>query len=317
MPRTARIDIPGILYHVIARGIERRDIFIDDDDRDSFVERLSALLEKTGTTCFAWALLQNHFHLLLRTSQVKLATFMRRLLTGYAVVFNLRHQRCGHLFQNRYKSLVCQEDEYLLELVRYIHLNPLRANVVPDLKALDCYRWSGHSVLIGKQQMKGQGVDHILSMFGNRISHARHAYRDFVADGISQGRRKDLVGGLVGIGQSSDFAGHNRILGAPEFVEEILSKEPSLHRIEACKPLMEIIRKIAEEYEISERAIAGGNRSKVAVAARSAACRIAMEEGYSAAEVARYLGLSRYGVVVAGSRECVQAGPLLDGLLDG
>jgi len=133
MPRTARIDISGILYHVIARGIERRDIFIDDDDRYSFVERLSALLEETGTTCFAWALLQNHFHLLLRTSQVKLATFMRRLLTGYAVVFNLRHERCGHLFQNRYKSLACQEDEYLLELVRYIHLNPLRAHIVSPL----------------------------------------------------------------------------------------------------------------------------------------------------------------------------------------
>lgn len=310
MPRTARIDIPGILYHVIARGIERRDIFLDDDDRHSFVQRLSSLLEKTDTTCFAWVLMRNHFHLLLRTSQVKLATFMRRLLTGYAVVFNLRHERSGHLFQNRYKSLACQEEEYLLELVRYIHLNPLNAHVVTDLKALDRYLWSGHSVLIGKQNMKGQGVDHILSLFGHRISDARRAYRDFIADGISQGSSNDLVGDFAFTDVSSTFTGHSRVLGAPDFVEEILSKEPAVVRIEARKPIGEIIREIAGEYDIPERAIAAGGRRKVAVAARSVACRIAMEEGYSAAEVARYLGMSRYGVVVAGKRDSVHMGPL-------
>src|SRR6516165_79511 len=114
MPRSARIDIPGLLHHVIARGIERRDIFKDDEDRHCFVERLSSLLVETETSCLAWALMPNHFHLLLRPSRCKLATFMRRLLTGHAVTFNLRHHRSGHLFQNRYKSLVCQEDEYLL-----------------------------------------------------------------------------------------------------------------------------------------------------------------------------------------------------------
>jgi putative transposase len=312
MPRTARIDIPGILYHVIARGIERRDIFIDDDDRYSFVERLSSLLEETGTTCFAWALLHNHFHVLLRTSQVKLATFMRRLLTGYAVVFNLRHERCGHLFQNRYKSLACQEDEYLLELVRYIHLNPLRAHIVSDLKELDRYRWSGHGVLIGKQNMKGQGVDHILSLFGNRISDARRAYRGFVADGISQGKRADLAGSFARNDKDAALV-DARVLGAPNFIEEILSKEPAVHRIEARKPIMEIIREIAEEYDLPERAIAAGGRRKEVVMARAAACKIAMEEGYAAAEVARYLGMSRYGVVVAGKRNNVHMGPLITG----
>jgi REP element-mobilizing transposase RayT len=97
MPRTARIDIPDILQHVIVRGIERRDIFLDDDDRRLFVERFSKHLAQTGTECLAWALLSNHFHLLLRPQATKLTLFMRRLLTGYAVVFNLRHQRAGHL----------------------------------------------------------------------------------------------------------------------------------------------------------------------------------------------------------------------------
>lgn len=120
MPRSARIDIPDLLQHVIVRGIEKRDIFLDDDDRLDFVTRLSALQESTGSKCLAWALIPNHFHLLLRTADVSLSRFMRRLLTGYAVTFNLRHHRSGHLFQNRYKSIVCDEDAYLLELIRWV-----------------------------------------------------------------------------------------------------------------------------------------------------------------------------------------------------
>ena len=130
MPRKARIDAPGALHHIIVRGIERRRIFSDDQDRDNFVERLGDIVTETKTFCFAWALIPNHAHILLRTGQTPLATVMRRLLTGYAVSYNRRHRRHGHLFQNRYKSILCQEDTYLLELVRYIHLNPLRAKIV-------------------------------------------------------------------------------------------------------------------------------------------------------------------------------------------
>ncbi len=115
MPRQPRIDSPDLLYHVIVRGIERRKIFCDDDDRRSFLGRLPSLLVETDTECFAWALIPNHFHLLLRPRHIKLSRFMRRLLTGYTVTFNRRHDRSGHLFQNRYKSIVCEEDVYLLE----------------------------------------------------------------------------------------------------------------------------------------------------------------------------------------------------------
>jgi len=130
MPRKARIDAPGALHHIIVRGIDRRSIFIDDADRDDFLDRLGGRLSDSKTPCFAWALMTNHLHLLLRTGAAPIATVMRRLLTGYAVSFNLRHHRHGHLFQNRYKSILCQEDPYLLELVRYIHLNPLQAGIV-------------------------------------------------------------------------------------------------------------------------------------------------------------------------------------------
>jgi len=147
MPRKARIDAPGALHHIICRGIERRRIFYDNVDKDGFVKRLSAILSDTSTPCYAWALIPNHFHLLLRTGTAPIATVMRRLLTGYAVSFNRRHHRHGHVFQNRYKSILCQENPYLLELVRYIHLNPLRARVVSGLKKLDRYPYSGHPAL--------------------------------------------------------------------------------------------------------------------------------------------------------------------------
>ena len=126
MPRQPRLDLPGLLHHVIARGVDRCEIFRDDADRQAFLTRLSALLVETDTDCFAWALLSNHFHLVLRPNRERLAALMRRLQTGHAVTFNRRHMRSGHLFQNRYKSIVCEEEEYLLELVRYVHLNPFR-----------------------------------------------------------------------------------------------------------------------------------------------------------------------------------------------
>ena len=184
MPRNSRIDAPGALHHIIARGIERKKIFQDDQDRQAFVDRLGLVLAETSTACFAWALIPNHFHLLLRTGDVPVATVMRRLLTGHAICYNRRHHRSGHLFQNRYKSIQCQEDAYLLELVRYIHLNPLRARLVTDLNALGRYRFCGHSVVMGKQQQAWQDIDSVLAYFGRKPGPARRGYRSFVKKGI-------------------------------------------------------------------------------------------------------------------------------------
>ena len=113
--------------------------------------RLKKLLPETKTSCYAWAFISNHAHFLFRTGSVAIATLMRRLLTGYAIYFNRRHKRSGQLFQNRYKSILCQEDTYLTELVRYIHLNPYRAALVRSLEALSKYPYCGHSVLLGNQ----------------------------------------------------------------------------------------------------------------------------------------------------------------------
>jgi len=234
MPRKARIDASGAIHHIIARGIDRNTIFQDDFDRNNFIDRLAAILNETKTVCYAWALIPNHFHLLLRTGLTPVATVMRRLLTGYAMSYNRRRQRHGHLFQNRYKSILCQEDIYLLELVRYIHLNPLRAGIVDDLKALDRFYFAGHSVIMGKRKNTWQDVNGVLCLFDTKVSAARRRYRFYVKKGISDGKRTDLTGGglicstggwaevkamrRAGVYQKGD----ERILGDGDFVNTIL-----------------------------------------------------------------------------------------------
>jgi len=111
---------------------------------------MGQVAHETETVIYAWALMTNHAHILLRSGLAGLPKFMRRLLTGYAITYNHCHKRHGHLFQNRYKSIVCDEDSYFLELVRYIHLNPLRARQVKDISKLDRYCWCGHCVLMGR-----------------------------------------------------------------------------------------------------------------------------------------------------------------------
>ena len=234
MPRQARLDSPGTLHHVIVRGIEKKDIVADKYDRANMVSRLGELAEETKTTIYAWALMPNHMHILLKSGLHGLSRFMRRLLTGYAVTYNIRHRRHGHIFQNRYKSIVCDEDTYFQELVRYIHLNPLRAKMVKSMSALDRYPWCGHSAVMGRKKRDWQDVDYVLSWFGRKKPNARKAYRQYVLDGIKQGHRNDLVGGglirtlggwsqVISLRRSQYKAlCDERILGQDEFVERII-----------------------------------------------------------------------------------------------
>ncbi len=243
MPRKSRIDAPGALHHIVARGIERKKIFQDDADRDNFLSRLGDILTESHTACFAWALIPNHFHLFLRTGSTPISTVMRRLLTGYAVSYNFRHRRHGHLFQNRYKSILCQEDLYLLELVRYIHLNPVRTRLVKDLKALDRYPYCGHSTLLGKKENGWQDTDYVLRLFASTASKARRRYREFIKKEVALGQRPEMVGGgllrsaggwsavkalrKIGTYQKGD----ERILGDSDFVNDVLSQsEENLER---------------------------------------------------------------------------------------
>jgi len=175
--------------------------------------------------------MSNHVHLLIKTNDVKLGKIMQRVLTGYALYFNRKYNRSGYVFQGRFKSTVCDEENYLLELVRYIHLNPLRANMVKNLKELACYPWSGHRVLLGKKKLAIQDKQEILARFGSRKE-----YLDFISPGTKENESVDLEGGglirsLGGIGrtvfarnQDPRAAYDQRILGYGDFVEDIWEK---------------------------------------------------------------------------------------------
>ncbi len=130
MPRRARLDAPGTLHHVIGRGISGTKAFGTKRDKEDFLGRLAERCVEGSLAVYAWTLMDTHFHILVQTGDIPLSSSMRKLLTGYVVNFNRRHKRYGHLFQNRFKSIVCEQDPYLLELCRYIHLNPLRAGIV-------------------------------------------------------------------------------------------------------------------------------------------------------------------------------------------
>jgi len=314
MPRKSRIDAPGALHHIIIRGIERRAIFKDRIDRTNFIKRLGMVLSETSTPCYAWVLMHNHVHLLLKTGLTPVATLMRRLLTGYAQQFNRRHRRHGQLFQNRYKSFLCQEDAYLLELVRYIHLNPLRAGVVKDLKTLNNYAWCGHRVLMGKVSCNWQDRDYVLRLFGKREGPARRAYAAFIAKGKNQGRRHDLVGGglirsVGGWAALKDYQrdgirvkGDERILGSSDFVEEVLKKaNEKLEKrtlLQAKGPdLDQLIKQVAKYYHIDLEELKTTSKARTVSLARSALCYLAVRQLlFSCAEVARTLNISASAV---------------------
>jgi REP element-mobilizing transposase RayT len=321
MPRLARLDAPGVIHHIIIRGIERRKIFRDNRDRENFLERLGNLLEETKTGCYAWAFLQNHAHFLLRTGEVPLATLMRRLLTGYVVSFNRRHKRYGHLLQNRYKSIVCQEETYLQELVRYIHLNPLRAGVVSDLAALNRYPYCGHSALTGRMKRSWQDADYVLHSFGKRVRNARREYLAYVEAGVAQGHRRDLVGGglvrsLGGWAEAEKLRvkgqdhikSDERILGDSDFVDSVLAQAEE-HYMRQCAlrrcgyDLQKVAERVAEIYGIKVGGIFGRGRQQQRVGARSLFCFWAVRDlGNSLVSLATRLEMSPAGVGYAVQR---------------
>ncbi|MBW2570588.1 MAG: transposase [Deltaproteobacteria bacterium] len=323
----------------MARGIERRKIFWDDKDRTAFLERFGVILEETQTQCYAWALIPNHFHILLRTGATPLSTVMRRLMTGYAVTFNIRHKRSGHLFQNRYKSVVCEEDPYLLELIRYIHLNPLRAKLVEDLKTLDKYPWAGHSAILGRRKnpfltmsyqpsvisssdrsqksLAEKTVEDVLQYFGKSLKEARRKYRVFVEKGIKQGRRTDLQGGglvrsaggdktgLLGQKEEDKELSDQRILGSGDFVAEVLraANEFEEKRIKKSIPIDQLADKITSYFDIKiDDILIKSQKSKISKA-RSIICYLAIKEmKYSGTSVGKFLNIRRYSALRCAER---------------
>ena len=317
MPRGARLDAPGTLHHVMLRGIEGKKIVTDTKDRKNFITRMGDIATKTDTAIYAWALLNNHAHILLRSGPFGLPRYMGRFLSGYAISFNIRHRRHGHLFQNRYKSIVCQEDSYFIELVRYIHLNPLRAGLVDSLSQLDRYPWSGHAVLMGKVKKGWQDDEYALRWFGRKVGEARREYRRYVLKGIAQGRRPDLVGGGLIRSQGGWSAvktmrrlgimekGDERILGSGEFVENMMKQadekiKSQFSQGEQLNRAVHLIQSVCEQNQVSAEAIQSGSRIREVSQVRSRlAEKLVKEYGLPLAETARRLGVTTAAIANA------------------
>lgn len=310
MPRHARLDAPGTLHHVIGRGIAGSKIFRSNTDREDFLNRLADLCGCDALTVYAWALLDTHFHLLIRTGNASISSSMRKLLTGYVVNFNRRHHRYGHLFQNRYKSIICEDDPYLLELTRYIHLNPVRAGIVTDMKVLDTYPWTGHAVIMGRRTRAWQDRDAVLAYFGRTEGAAKAGYRRFVAKGITMGKRADLTGGgllrsaggwaeVVSMRQRNRrVPADERILGSGPFVKAILCEaEKGMKEAFLWKggtlTLDALATLVCNREGIETAALLSGSRKGNIARARRIVCQIAVKKlKYTGAAVARFLGVT-------------------------
>jgi REP element-mobilizing transposase RayT len=302
------LDAPLALHHVWNRGIARGDIFRDDIDRLDFLRRIETLVRTEHFAIYAWALMSNHFHLLTRTGNLGLSATMRILQGGYANFFNARHRRSGHLFQNRFKNILVGEEAYLLELLRYIHLNPLRAGLVADLDALDCYPWTGHAAMMGHHNLPWHDCDFGLAPFGRTRAQARTAYRAFLADGL-RSPEPDLDGGglrrSLGLWQRltpmrrgrEDWSCDERIYGSSGFVDSVLAalngepprKPPPMHAGHIIDHVME---QLARRTGLAIPVVRSNSKRPCVVKVRRALCYLAIcHAAIPASHVARHLGI--------------------------
>ena len=243
MARPLRIEFPGAFYHVIQRGLERRNIFSSDKDKEKFLSYLDSAHTAYNAVFHTYILMANHYHIILETPRGNLSKIMHYLNTSYAAYFNAKRRRVGPLYQGRYKAVLVQEDEYLHHLSRYIHLNPVKAGIA---KFPEEYHWSSYRYFTSKEKSPPWlNIDFVLSMFDDNISKAKRLYKQFVLESI--GTEKDIIRlntrkGLV--------------LGDNTFLETIIDKfihkeDPEIHILKELKhrkePTLEHIKQIVEE----------------------------------------------------------------------
>ncbi len=272
MARPLRLEFAGALYHVTARGNERRAIFLGnlDDDRTVFLDVLADTCERFNWTCHAYCLMSNHYHLLVETAEANLSKGMRQLNGVYTQYVNRTHARVGHLFQGRYKAILIEKDSYLLELARYIVLNPVRAGMV---RAPGAWAWSSYKATAGETSAPALlATDWLLRAFGDNRSAAIAAYRQFVHEGMDA--------------PSPWLELKNQIyLGSDAFVErmqKLIDPERPLQEIPRAqrRPLAKSLDSYAVRYADRDRALAEAYRSGA----------------YSMQSIAAHFGVSRMTV---------------------
>ena len=276
MARKPRVHVVGGLYHVMLRGNGGEDIFFSDDDRYHFYLLIQEGAERFGHRIHAFCLMDNHVHLAVQVAEVSLSKIVQNLSFRYTRWVNKERVRVGHLFQGRYKAILVDADAYLLELVRYIHLNPVRARMVREPSA---YAWSGHLAYLGQATVPWLTTDWVLGQLAKRRSTARQRYARFVNEGLEEGHREEFHRGVTDA----------RVLGDDRFTENVFGrivKEPVQPR-----QLEEIIEAVCRSYDVVEEQLAAVGRRRDLAEARAVVAHLATSVGdASVTEVATRLG---------------------------
>ncbi len=301
MPRKARLEMPGDIHHVMSRGIDSENIFRSDSDREWFVAKLGSVLTTTQCRCYAWVLMNNHYHLLLRPGAQPLAKTMRKLNAAYAQYYNRTHHRKGYLFQDRYKSIPTRDIGYIKELICYIHLNPVRAGIIKKPGDLNLYNWSGHSVLIGRLQFPWMHSNETLLRFGRSLQQGREKYLAVLSEMIQREQRSSAtfnawhgdidnkhIAAIAPDGSSSERD--------PVFVRKAV-KEYHM-KLQRCKHLLEngwnidrVVNRVLALFDLKQENIMSNTKKRDVVNARALIYYWATEElGMSFISVARYFG---------------------------
>ncbi len=300
MPRMYRMESPSSLVHIMAHSVEEKPLFVDDDDKSEFLSRFEKGLSKSGFLCYTWALMDNHYHLFLRTSEKPMSKLMRGLNGGYATYCNKRHGKHGPLFRNRFKSTLCQDQDYAAQLVKYINLNPLRAGMVNSLEDLKDYIWCGHGFLMGNSNVLGktfQRREKCLRRFGKNEEEALKSYIDFLLQRC--GEKSEVAGQLSKVEKteiSGSCKGWPAVIGDPEFVTKIMSKHKDvIHRIhrKADYPyvLETAAQKVCLEFKITLKELKKRGRMNTRAFARAVFCyRLHVLEFIPLSVIAGFLG---------------------------
>jgi len=281
MPRGPRLDAPGAIHHITIRGVDRRAIFLDEADGEDFLARLDRLVPELGFVCFAWALMGNHAHLVLRTGPVSVSRLMARVGTGYAGRFNRRHDRVGHLIQNRFGSRLVEDEADLRNVVTYANRNPLAAGIVGSEAELARFAWSGHGALVGERPARPfESPAQTLALFAAEPRVARARVREWVARGDSP-RNVEA--------SASRHGPPREPLEAP--------------CAEATAELMDLVRRVCSAAHVAPAALHGGRREGAVSRARAEiAYRATRGLGIRCEIVSRLLGVSASGASRAATR---------------
>lgn len=219
MARPLRIEYPNAVYHVTSRGNARNKIFLGDQDRENFLFVLDAVVKRYNWLCHAYCLMDNHYHLMIETPDANLSRGMRQLNGVYTQKYNWWHSKTGHIFQGRYKSILVDKENYLLELCRYVVLNPVRANMVEKPEE---WKWSSYGATAGLKTVPNYLTgDWILGLFSNNKAEAQKRYRKFVREGIHTGSPWDDLQGQILLGEEGFIEKYKDLLSDKEQIKEI------------------------------------------------------------------------------------------------